>query len=492
MPPINQQGSRAGLITTLVVFAILFIVSSVFAFQFYGKWQLEHANYEQYKKNYAEIVPLQVLNSGTIEALKNARTEQPSKYGIVSTDPLLDVQTKQLRELALIIRGVADTSDNPTTPAVEEANKAIADATARLKAANVNLPLPTSGLDRAIDSLTTEVVADAGMIGSLNTQLADANAKVKAAQDDTAKAATANAEALANLTKADAEKLAQAQSQVAAATASVDDIQKTITANGTQVQAASANADAALADAKKQISDGEKTIAQLKARLSNHRPSVENAAVRQADGKLVRVASNGVCYINLGQGDQVTPGLTFEVYDKSEGIPGIPENATADEQLPIGKGSIEITHVGTTSSECRVVRTTPGAVLSEGDLIANLVYDPHTKYNFFVYGDFDLSNNGRPNAPDAEVIKRLITQWGGRVGDSVNPGTDFVILGSEPVVPSFSKDEITAENQKKVDDAEAALAKYKAFEDEAKDLHIPIMNQNRFLYYIGFYDQAKR
>jgi len=297
---------------------------------------------------------------------------------------------------------------------------------------------------------------------------------------------------LDNLTKADADKLAQAQAQSTAATATVDTINQTITANGTKVQADTATSDATIADLKHQITEHEKTIAELKARLSNHRPSVENATVRQADGKLVRVASNGVCYINLGQGEQVTPGLTFEIYDKADGVPGIPDNATADEQLPIGKGSIEITHVGTTSSECKIVKITPGAVLTEGDLIANLVYDPHTKYNFFVYGDFDLANNGRPNAPDAEVIKRLITQWGGRVGDAVNPSTDFVVLGAEPVIPSFSKDDITAENQEHINKAEEALAKYKAFEDEARDLHIPIMNQNRFLYYVGFYDQAKR
>lgn len=492
MPPINQQGSRAGLITTLVVFAILFIVSSVFAFQFYGKYQQKMADFEAYKKNYNEILPLGVLNSPTVEALKNAQGEQQPKFGITRTDSLIDVATKQRDGLSLLIRGVASTPDTPAALASEDAANKLKEDQSNLKTAGLPLTLPTTGLISTIDQLTKALIDEHGTTGSLTTQLAEANAKVKAAQDETKAAVAANQTALANLTSADAEALAKSQSLATAATGSVEDINKAIAANGEQTKATLAVNDAALADAKKQITDRDKLIAELKSRLSNHRPSVENATIRQGDGKLVRVASNGICYINLGFGDQVTPGLTFEIYDKAEGVPGIPDNATADEQLPVGKGSIEITHVGTTSSECRIIKTTPGAVLTEGDLIANLVYDPHTKYNFFVYGDFDLANNGRPNAPDGEVIKRLITQWGGRVGDAVNPSTDFVVLGAEPVVPTFSKDDVTPENAEKVAKAEAEVAKYKAFEDAAKDLHIPIMNQNRFLYYVGFYDQAKR
>jgi hypothetical protein len=219
---------------------------------------------------------------------------------------------------------------------------------------------------------------------------------------------------------------------------------------------------------------------------------VTNAVVRQSDGKIVRVPNDSVCYINLGAGDQITAGLTFEVYAKADGVPALPENVTGDEQLPVGKASIEVTHVGVTSSECRIVKIQPGAIISEGDLIANLVYDPHVKYNFFVFGNFDLAENGRPNANDAAFIKQLITQWGGKLIDKVDVDTDFVVLGAEPVIPNFSKDDLTPENQAKLDAANKAAEAYQEIRQEAKDLHIPILNQNRFLYYVGYYDQAKR
>src|SRR5205814_5038455 len=128
-------------------------------------------------------------------------------------------------------------------------------------------------------------------------------------------------------------------------------------------------------------------------------------------------------------------------------------------------------------SECRVIRLTPGTQLTEGDLIANLVYDKNTKYNFMVYGDFDLDQNKVATPGDADIIKRLITQWGGKVMYQVNVDTDFVVLRKEPVLPTFSMEELQDPfNAKKLADAQAALDSYLNVKKTAADLHIPILN----------------
>jgi hypothetical protein len=294
--------------------------------------------------------------------------------------------------------------------------------------------------------------------------------------------------------------LAQAQGAATKNDAAMAQMQKDIADAGTKTLADKAASDAEQNTANQQVARLTSEVQKFKARLASRRADVINPIIRQADAKIVRVPNNEVCYINLGYGDQVTPGLTFEVYDKADGVPPIPDNVTGDEQLPVGKASIEITHVGTTSSECRIVKLAPGAVIQEGDVIENLIYDPHTKYNFFVYGKFDLAGNGRPNDADTDVIKRLVTQWGGKLIDEEKVGdqmelsvdTDFVVLGSEPVLPTFSKDDLTAENQAKLEDAQKRLNEYQEIKTQAEELHVPILNQNRFLYYVGFYDQAKR
>jgi hypothetical protein len=184
--------------------------------------------------------------------------------------------------------------------------------------------------------------------------------------------------------------------------------------------------------------------------------------------------------------------MTFEVYDKSEGIPK--GDGTSDEVLPVGKGSIEVVRVSANSSECRVVKLQPNMQLFEGDLIANLIYDRNTKFGFFIYGKFDIDQNNVASTNEADVIKRLVVQWGATLAEKIDIDTDFVVMGKEPVVPNVPKEELEGNAIAKFEHEKALkeAAEYDAIRGKAIELHIPILNQNRFLYLIGFYDQAKK
>ena len=149
--------------------------------------------------------------------------------------------------------------------------------------------------------------------------------------------------------------------------------------------------------------------------------------------------------------------------------------------------------MGATSSEARSVRQQTGTSLQQGDIIANLVYDANTRYRFTVYGKFDLDNNDVPTAADTEVIKRLITQWGGRLVDEVSVNTDFVVLGSEPQIPEFDSEDLRDPlNFALMEQAQQELDAYLDVVQRARELSIPVLNQNRFLYFIGYFDQARR
>lgn len=208
--------------------------------------------------------------------------------------------------------------------------------------------------------------------------------------------------------------------------------------------------------------------------------------MRQVDGRVVEVAKNNVVYISLGTGDRIVNGMTFEVFDKNEGPP-----RSNDGLLPPGKASIEVLRVSPGSSECKVVRVAPGERVSNGDLLANAIYDSKTNIRFHVYGEFDLDQNGNANVNETEHIKRLITQWGGMVVDQINVDTDFVVMGKEPVLPPKPpQGDLIAEQEYK-----QALQKWEAYHevrDRALRLNIPVMGQDRFLVYVGYYDQAKK
>ncbi len=491
MPPINQQGSRAALITALVTFVILFVVSTVFAFNYYGQAKQAGINYDAFRKQYTGYLSDSAIQSAPVQALVAAKQEVPTHFNIVpgSSETAIDVALKQTSGLAAVISGAA--TDQTAGATADTATTALKTDQAALKKAGVDLELSSGGMIGAVNRLTKSLVDRQQELAAVTRQKAAADATIVALNAGMAKVKTDADAANKAQQDANAAALQQQQASIDASNATVTKIQADQDASIARNKAAQDAAMGQVAAAQQQLTASQSQLQAVTNRLTR-RPDVTNAAVRVADGRLIRVPGGGVCYINLGYGTGVTNGLTFEVYDKISGVPPIPPNVTGDEQLPVGKASIEIIHVGDNSSECRIVHTEPGAVLTEGDPIANLVYDAHQKYNFDVYGDFDLAGTGRPNAADAEVIKRLVTQWGGKLIDKVTPDTDFLVIGAEPVLPDFAKDDLTPENQDKLQKAQDALDKYQEVRQQAVQLHIPILNQNRFLYYVGYYDQSKR
>jgi hypothetical protein len=493
MPPINQQRSTTGLIVALVVFVILFVTSAIFAMSYYNQLKLAGNKYDDLKLTYAGIIPEGSINGQTVTDLKAAKAENPPKFGITSNDALIDVVTKQRDALIAVIMGT--TGSNTAGSTVDAAMKALTTAQADAKAAGLNVDLAPSSPNLL------------GVIGSLEVTAATAAEKAKSFQASYAAEQEAHRNDMATISSSakgyqtaasDMETNQKAtdatlNSSVDASKAAAQKVADDEAAQAKQLADLTAKSASDATAFQAQIKKDEALIAVLQAKLGNRRMETSQSIVTQVDGKIIRAAGKDVCYINLGQGQQISPGLTFEVYDRASGVPPIPPNTGGDDHLPVGKASIEVTKVGETSSECRVVHLEPGAVLTEGDVIANLVYDPNVKFKFFVYGDFDMSQSGRPSPADADVIRRLITQWGGELTDKINVDTDFVVLGAEPQLPTFTKDELQDPlNQQKLDKAQAALDDYSNKRQTAIDYHIPIMNQNRFLYYVGFYDQAKR
>lgn len=60
-------------------------------------------------------------------------------------------------------------------------------------------------------------------------------------------------------------------------------------------------------------------------------------------------------------------------------------------------------------------------------------------------------------------------------------------------MPAFTTEELEDPvNKKKLEDAQAEATAYQDILQNAGELNIPVMNQNRFLYYVGYYSQAQR
>lgn len=202
---------------------------------------------------------------------------------------------------------------------------------------------------------------------------------------------------------------------------------------------------------------------------------------QRADGRILQVAyEENVCHINLGEKDNVSPGLTFSVYPPT----GIPESGE-------GKGKIIITNVGKTTSECRIVESKSSDPIVVNDLIGNVAFDPTRTYTFAIEGAFDLYGTGNPTQEGAKEVAMLISRSGGKVVDKLDLNTDFLVLGSEPPRPIKPAETAPAQTLRAYRDDMETYNRYNEFRQTAENMHIPILNTSRFLAFMGTRPSAK-
>jgi len=480
MPPVGPQGSRGGLITAVVVFTIGFVTSTILAI-YYGV-ALSKAQ-DQYKTTtdrqhqyYVDTASPQVQR-----LLQLAKTNVTLREHTALAASIWETQ-----ELAKTLVGEDSASTTRPTSAIDKARDAL--QAARDKLTGIQLPPDIVG---AIDALTSYAANQHQQVTDLrDTQVVaatDAAERIKQAevltekaQEDVAAASKVKQQALD-----DAQKAHQDYQKRAAEDHQLMDKQSQ------EFNAALRKYEVAEADLNKKIDAQNKVIDDFKARLSPRRVAVEEPIMRQADGQILSVASDDVVYINLGRADHIVEGMTFEVYDRRTGVPKLGDGMNK-EDMPVGLASIEVERVNADSSQCRATLQ-PNQHISQGDLIANLIYDRNIKYNFFIYGKFDLAQMNHPNDGDRNKIMDLVHRWGGRIQHQINVDTDFVILGAEPTVEDFTDEQLQDPFYvRRKSDEEAELNAYNALLTQARDLHIPVMNQNRFLYFIGYYEAAQR
>ena len=204
----------------------------------------------------------------------------------------------------------------------------------------------------------------------------------------------------------------------------------------------------------------------------------------EPDGKVILVDDQAkTVQINLGGNDHIYQGLTFAVYDRGQPIPRDGK----------GKAEIEVYSVGDSFSGARIIRSDKKNPVVADDIIANLIWSPTKANTFVVAGDFDLNGDGVPDDEAVAKIRRLVEKWGGKVADSVTVNTDYVILGTPPEVPTKPTTQETERYPNAMEKYERTLqqaAKYKDVQSQAQALSIPILNADRFLYFIGYKTQA--
>ena len=200
----------------------------------------------------------------------------------------------------------------------------------------------------------------------------------------------------------------------------------------------------------------------------------------EPDAQIVRVdLQNGIVYLDAGINNRVYRGLTFAIYDRNRPVPEDSE----------GKAEIEVFQVADRVSAARIVKSDKNNPIVKDDIVANLIWDREGTNLFVVAGEFDYNNDGRVEPDGDERIVELIERWGGEVVDEITVDVDFLVIGEEPQPLSRPTQEDLDTDPMAQQRYEASIKQTQAYTEtleKAVKLGIPVFNQKRFMYLIGY------
>jgi hypothetical protein len=499
MPAGKRRQSNA-MLYTLITFVGLFVVATTAAVIYYVKAEELSTRDKERQDETNRLVSQEELR--TIGTIVGNRLPGQSNLGTVvgHLDQLVklvkggpirvtsaEVKVAEVRQAIqpllerarayLTLPGVAAAAD-PSAAKKADPNKP-ADPNAAAPA-QVALASVISDLLTKLEQTTSEKTATEQQLNTLKQRFDDAVKIMKEAEQKLGERVTACEQQVSDI-KTNYDKLK----------ASVDQTSKE------QIGTIQTDLEKARTEAK-QLNDNllktqaELNVAQLRlqgalTQVSEIRPTPDKEAPAfQPDGSVVLVnEAAGVIHINLGSDDHVYQGLTFSVYDRSAGIPrdGKP------------KAQVEVFTIDKKVSAARVLSSDRKNPIVTGDLIANLIWDPAKQNQFIVVGDFDLNGDGKPDFDGVTRIEALIQRWGGAVSKEVTPLTDYVILGTEPQVPTPPTPEAQTADPTALEKYNAAKQKndqYNQIRQRAEALWVPVFNYDRFLYFTGYANQTNR
>jgi hypothetical protein len=433
------------------------------------------------------------IGKGDAEKRLDAATRDLARIKRNSDQPFLDVLMRDNKTNASALsvanaqiarlKSVIETSDNKGADEVVLDAKRILDANGKTD----------SQLVPALDDFANKLKAAQSEASSLRTQ-------IKTLEDQAAQVAQTNAknaEAIQTQLNQFKEQLTS-QTNVSAEQRKANEdamsnFQNQVTKLKEDAEAKSREEFLKRQTLEADLAKANETITKLRNQLEGQKTAMTQAL--QPAGKIVRApAGTGEVYIDLGRRDKVVVGMTFSVHDPRIGVRGKIEDRPGQSSLAAdieaaGKGGIEVIQVNETESLCRIEKVNKDQMIQVGDLISNPVYQNtrNRKSHFVVVGDFDLDGDGVATTGERDRVSQMITAWGGTIDEEVTPQTDFLVAGTPPAAPS-----------KVMESAPGGIADQRAKEltsygdkiVEAKRSSVPILNVNRFLAMIGYYNTS--
>ncbi len=208
------------------------------------------------------------------------------------------------------------------------------------------------------------------------------------------------------------------------------------------------------------------------------------SAVASADATIVsQLPEQNKVYLDIGRNDGLQPGMAFQVFDPDTLV------RLEGEDLEEGKAVVDIINVNDTTSVGRIVTTEGNVQVRNGDKLVNVVFEPGRVYTFHLFGQFDLDYDESPDDGGLEQVENMVRRFNGRLADELSFSTDYLVLGVEPELPTRPDDELDLIQMKEY---RVQLENFNAYQGritQARELGIPVLNQNRFFNLVGYFER---
>ena len=453
-----RGGGGAGYAWALVVLGLLFLVSLIFAIVFYNQNEALKNAAESAETEKAKYVKANEESLPAVKELVGGATPEERSKSVVRK--LLD-QREQLTKLI--------SPEEKPVPSVEKDKLALQD-------------------ELELDNL------------ALLQQVRDLHAKWQDTQrllQEQAEAAEASAalaketeEKVSSITSASEQNLSQIQAAFDTKASDFDqllgkyegDLKKLVEDSAKMV----AKAQDDLETSRVQVADAQAEIDKLRRRIADLLDDTEEADnILPSDGEIVSIdPEDQTIYINRGREDYIKRGMAFEIFNPDDLI------KLNDFDELRGKATIEVYDLSDRTAKARIARVSPGVRVEAGDVIANLVYDPNMTHRFYVYGDFDIDNDGEATVSERKQLETKVLNYGGMLADEFSYEVDYLILGQRPPLPEQPNEDDPVAVREFVALREK-YNEYQTLQERAKDFSIPVLNQNRALALLGFYDRNR-
>jgi len=457
------RSGGSGVLYALILFVFLFIFALALAILFYTQRMTVEEQVAQYARLSDEFVSETQQRSDAFQADLNERG-QTTVYGY------LDSQIDALKRKLVGNEGMGMEQLNREIERV-----GIADGESAISEINQ--------LKSQITSLEEQVASKQQAIEEADRNIDQLESKLTTLQESTKSQ-------VADLRKQLEDRTTQWQQFEEASKAERAEVVERLEQARENAQARIREKDAEIRTLNNEIDRLNGRVANLSRIIKESRLSAPDMTL-EADGRIVDVdPRENIVYINLGKDDHLILGMTFEVFDATTGIQTEVERAGQLVHTG-GKATIEVIRFSETGATavCRIVRQAYGRPVVTGDLISNIIYDRDRTFRFFVYGDFDLNNDGLATPIERQRVVNMIREWGGEVidADEMPVDTDFLVIGQNIEFPTAPPDD-PLPTPEQVERYQTDLARYKRYEELAglaRELSIPVLNQNRFLTLVG-------